>query len=169
MTFPVLENFYLRLLQGIPALTLFMFTVIDGIISPSFLSFDFHFLFSGLYYWVIYRPGLIPPLIILFVGLFRDSITGNPFGFSSFILLTAYSIGWGIKQHLGSRSFLLIWSGLIIFLIITEILEWSIFMILVDSFIDPLPLLFQMTLAILFYPFLTLILFKAHNWVPRKH
>ncbi|MBL0941998.1 MAG: hypothetical protein IBJ00_04645 [Alphaproteobacteria bacterium] len=169
MAFPVVENFYLRVLQGIPTLTLFMLTAIDSVIIPFFLSFDFHFLFSGLYYWVIYRPDLIPPLIIILMGLFRDSITGNPFGFSSCLLLSAYAIGWEIKQHLGGRSFMLIWGGLIFYLVVTQVLEWGVFMILIHSFIDPLSLLFQLSLAILLYPLLTLILFKAHNCVPRKH
>jgi hypothetical protein len=169
MANPVLENFYLRGLQGLPALTLFVLTAIDGILLPSFLSLDLHLVFSGLYYWLIYRPGLIPPFLILLVGLFRDSITGNIFGFSSFMLLFAYAVGFGIRQHLGGRSFAMIWSAFIFFLIVTQTLEWTIFMVLVHSFIDPLSLLIQMSLTILFYPLLTLILFKVHNWVPRKH
>lgn len=163
-----LEIFYLRCLQGLPALTLSTLVIIDAALLPAFLNFDLHLVFLGLYYWLIYRPDLISPLSIFLIGLFRGSLAGGPLGFSSVILLFAYGAAVRQRRYLLGKPFIMVWGGFVSLIVLTQGLEWASSMFLVHSFIDPQPLIFQVALTILSYPFLTQLLFKVQNWVPRK-
>ena len=49
--------------------------------------FSFNFPFILIYYWSLKRPGILGYGLIFLSGLFNDSVTGLPFGISSFAYL----------------------------------------------------------------------------------
>ena len=61
-----------------------------GVVSvpyPLSAFFKAPFLLMAIYYWSIYRPTLLPPLLVFFAGLALDFLTGMPPGLSAVLFL----------------------------------------------------------------------------------
>ena len=55
--------------------------------------------------WAAIRPSMLPPLALVFVGLFQDVLWGGPLGLWPLSLLTLYGLAFSVRQVLTGEGF----------------------------------------------------------------
>jgi rod shape-determining protein MreD len=88
------------------------------------------------YYWLVYRPDLIPLLSLFFLGFFYDALLGNEFGISSALLVTSSFFAQYFRPFLNPHLFHYIWGGFIIYSLgymgLYALLTWGGFPLLIS-------------------------------------
>jgi rod shape-determining protein MreD len=124
------------------------------------------FILMGIYFWSIYRPTLIPPLLLFVVGLIYDVLMGFPLALHSVLFIAAH---WGIKNQrlffLG-QSYWVLWIGFSIICFSMLILEYLFFSILAQSFLNVGPLIGNVFLSSFLFPLLSFIFNKTNDLLP---
>jgi len=67
------------------------------------------FFLIPIYYWVVFRPDLLPLWSLLGIGFFYDSLLGYSLGLSSFLLILSASLGQYVRPFLSPHNFILTW------------------------------------------------------------
>ena len=65
----------------------------------------------AVYHWTIYRPDLLPALVLFAVGLTEDLLTGAPVGVGALMLLIARAAVLQYRRYFVNRAFPFVWSG----------------------------------------------------------
>src|SRR5687768_8811286 len=77
---PVLLAILLVIVANLPV------SVTGGLVPAPLLAL------APIYFWVIVRPGLMPPIAVLLIGLFEDLLSGGPPGIWATGFLAAYGL-----------------------------------------------------------------------------
>ena len=73
------------------------------------------FFLIPIYYWLIYRPDLLPLWLLCFIGLFYDALFANEIGISSVLLMGSFFLGQYVKPLLRPDQFYYIWGGYVFY------------------------------------------------------
>jgi rod shape-determining protein MreD len=65
----------------------------------------------AVYYWAIYRPTIMPPLVVFLMGLMLDILTYAPLGLNALLLVAVQWIVRGQRVFLTGQPFIMIWIG----------------------------------------------------------
>ncbi len=145
----------LRFLKnGIPFLFSF-FLLIIGLfpIRIVFLTqLHVSLVFISLFYWVIFRPDLQPPIVVFILGLCADLFYQTPLGLYTFSFLLFYLIIKNQRRFLTNRSFSFLWGAFSVFVIPLFILEWLLASLLFLHFLSFWSMLGQTFLMIGLFP-----------------
>lgn len=122
-----------------------------------------------IYYWSIYRPMLIPPVLVFTAGVCFDALSGWPLGVSAFIfLLMRQSVG-GQRLFLTGQPFTVIWLGFIGAISVASLLQWIIFSIMYLQWALIYPILLTLFASIIMFPLIALALHLSHKLLPEMH
>ncbi len=104
------------------------------------------------FFWVSRRPTLLPPVLVLLIGLWHDILVGAPIGLSSLLLLGVRAAI--VEQNLivFSQSFLLGWIGFAAVCTGVTLSEWILVSWMNGEFLAPSPFVVQALLSIILYP-----------------
>lgn len=121
----------------------------------------------AVFYWVVYRPDLMPPVAAFMVGLWQDILIGTPEGANAFVLLVVAMALAAQRRFFQGKSFMVVWwaFGMIAFMAVT--LSWVLMVALSAKWIAPAPAVFQFFLTVALYPFVTWILARTQYAVLR--
>lgn len=75
-----------------------------------------------LYYWCLYRPGLLSVEQLVLISLIQDGIYAYPLGFSALRLLVAYALLMTQKRILAQQRFLWVWGGFSLFVVLDALI-----------------------------------------------
>ncbi len=106
----------------------------------------------ALYYWTIHRPDLFHPSMAFAIGLLNDVVNFLPLGLSAFLFVAAHQIILRRRRLFASHSFFMIWSGFILTVLGVMMSEWIFLCLIRWQSVPILPVLAQMTLAMVFFP-----------------
>ena len=156
-----------RILASLTPVTLAILSVIlinlpvsvtGGLVPPPVLAL------APIYYWVLVRPDLMPPVAVLIIGLLEDLLSGGPPGLWAAGCLAAYALadrerdifaglsGWGAILGFASAAFAA--AAAVYFL--GSLVYWRL---------APLgPLLLQSVVTVIFYPLLAIVM----AWLQRN-
>ncbi len=84
----------------------------------------------AIFYWAIYRPDLVPPVVLFLIGLIDDVVMGTPLGLMASVFLLAYGITLSQRQFFIGKAFYVTWLGFSIISAFCIFLIW----VLVASF-----------------------------------
>lgn len=104
------------------------------------------------FYWVSRRPALLPPIVILFIGLWHDALIGAPIGLSSLLLLAVRAAIVEQNVIVFSQSFILGWIGFAALCSLVTLVEWLLVSWLQGGFLTLSPFVIQILLSIILYP-----------------
>jgi len=121
-----------------------------------------------LYYWSIYRPELLNPLMVLVLGLLQDMLTGRFPGVTSFILLVAYFVVVSQHRFFHGKSFSVVWWGFMLVAPGAAFIAWFANIALSGQWIDPTSSLVGLILTIMLYPVIAGLLSQVHKLVPAR-
>jgi rod shape-determining protein MreD len=104
------------------------------------------------FFWISRRPTLLPPLLVLFIGLWHDILVGAPIGLTSLLLLGVRTVI--VEQNLivFSQSFLLGWIGFAAVCAGVTLSEWILVSWINSEFLALSPFVVQALLSIILYP-----------------
>jgi len=117
-----------------------------AVVTPSYLSIS-------VFYWSLHRPYLMPAPIVFVLGLIFDILTGAPIGLSSLMLLLVHLIAISQRQVFVGKAFLLMWWGYLLIGAGIALLSWMLASLLSLTLIPLTPVLVQLTLTVMVFPF----------------
>ena len=133
-------------------------SVTAGLLPPPVLAL------APIYYWVLVRPDLMPPVVVLMIGLLEDLLSGGPPGLWAAGCLAAYALadrerdifaglsGAGAILGFASAAF----AASTVVYVLGSLVYWRF---------APLgPLLLQCVVTVIFYPLLAI----AMAWLQRN-
>lgn len=126
------------------------------------------FLLMAIYYWAVFRPTLIPPVMTFIWGLLFDLIAGLPLGISALLFL---AIQWVVRDqrlYLMGQSFAMLWLGFILTALVYSALQWTIFSIMQLTFADWRAPLGAFLLSVGLFPLVSFILVLTHRFLPHE-
>ncbi len=142
---------YIRLLTPkIVAVLLIILSVIPLRI-PGLAEFMPLFNVMIIYYWSIYRPELFPNWFVFALGIFQDALYGTPLGSTSLINLISRMAIISQRKIFVRESFLVVWSGFILFCLVISLLNWAIFSLFREHFMSIPMVLMQWVLSVVLY------------------
>lgn len=133
------------------------------------LSIDFQPALQGavvmgcVFFWSLYRPGSMPPLMVFILGVLADLLADAPLGVSVLLLLLLHGTAMRGRRILARQGFLAIWLAFSVLALAAATLEWLLTMALTFHLLPPGPALFSGVLAAGIYPLLAVALVRAHQ------
>jgi len=129
----------------------------NGILPPPLLGL------AVVYFWTLLRPDLVPPVLVLAIGLFEDLLSGGQPGLWAVGYLAAYALtdrqrdafaglsGWGVMVGFSAVMF----GAASVVYIGGSLVYWR--------FAPVQPLLIQALITVIFYPLMAVILGLVHR------
>lgn len=154
--------------RAIPALfSLFLVLLsVTPLQIPDYATIAPAFLLMTVYYWAIYRPEVMPFILVFILGLLQDILSGGPPGMNACILLIAYGLVVSQRRFFIGKSFPVIWWGFMLLAAGAGSLAWVLTAILSDTVVAPLPGIFAFLMSIAVYPILTMAFAAIHRLLP---
>ncbi|MGH1378084.1 MAG: rod shape-determining protein MreD [Alphaproteobacteria bacterium] len=146
-------------------LVLFIFNMAFFSASLS-VTVEIPFVIIAIYYWSIYRPTLIPPLLVFVSGICLDFISGFPVGLSSLVFLLMRKIVSEQRLFLTGQPFMVIWLGFCVVSAVTMFLQWLLFGLMHFHWTPMQPVLFTVISGILLFPVISILLHLSHKVLP---
>lgn len=119
---------------------------------------------AAVYYWVLVRPDLMPPVAVFLVGLLEDVLSGGPPGLWAAGFLAAYYLADRQRETLAGLSgigAILGFAGSMLFAAATAYaLAWAVYW----RSAPLAPLLLETIITVMFYPLVALPM----GWVNRR-
>ena len=141
----------------IPGLTLLLCIFVASVpMGLPYLSDVTPFLsLMAVYYWSIYRPDLIPAVVVFLAGLLQDVLTGGPVGLLALVLVLVHGIGVSQRGVFLGKSFQVEWWGFGLVTVGAILFAWIAASIYFTTLIDSRAFLVQGMLTIAIYPLVT--------------
>lgn len=124
-------------------------------------------LLVAIYYWSVFRPTLLPPLLVFSAGLLYDVLTGLPYlGLSAVLFLLCRMAIVDQRRVLVAQGFPMLWFGFCIVDIAYHLLQWGIFSLLSWQFLYAKDFLSSLILGFVLFPVVYVFLFLTHKFLP---
>ncbi len=137
--------------------------------TPLSTSIDVPLIIMVIYYWAIYRPMLIPPILVFIIGLCLDLVSGFPVGISAFIFLIVRQIISDQRLFLTGQPFMVIWLGFILLSVAVAIVQWCLFGLIYLQWTPVKPVFLTAVAGALLFPVIAVILNLSHRVLPDLH
>lgn len=124
------------------------------------------FILMAIYYWAIYRPTLIPPVLVFFVGLLFDFLANFPVGIHAILFL---AVQWTVRDQrtfLTGQPYVMVFLGFVLTCSFVYLSEWIFFSFLNGSVFPIIPILGSFLASILLFPLATLLFILTHRILP---
>lgn len=121
-----------------------------------------------LYYWSIYRPSLLPPVLVFLAGLAMDFLSGVPVGLNAALLV---ALRWFVsdqRRFLTGQPFIVIWLGFSILNLLAEIVQWAIFGLTALSWPPIADFLPSVFLGFALFPAVCMLLSLTYKVLPEQ-
>lgn len=122
----------------------------------------------SIYYWVIFRPDLMPMSAAFTLGLFQDLLAGGVIGVSPFVFLVAHAMVGSQRKFFHNKGFGIIWWGFMLVGILVAFLQWFLVCLIERALLSPMPVLFSYLMSLAFFPILGVALWAVHKTLPQR-
>ncbi len=114
----------------------------------------------GLYYWVLYRPDLMPVGAVFVVGLMLDALSGTPLGSNALIFLLLHRLVVSQRRFFYGKTFSIIWLGFALVAAGTFAATWLLTSVWHGAFLDPRGVAFRYLVTLVLFPLIFRALFE---------
>lgn len=118
---------------------------------------------SGLYYWALHRPDLMPPAAVFCVGALLDIVSGTSLGVNALVLLVAYGAVLSQRRFVLGKPFAIVWFGFLLTVVLAGLLGWIILSVLNGHVLNPQRLMAQTVVTVLVYPVVAWVVGRMHR------
>jgi rod shape-determining protein MreD len=118
---------------------------------------------GSVYFWSLYRPGAMPPVLVFGIGLLLDLLGYLPLGVGVLMLLTVHGLVLRLRRLLVRQSFLVVWVIYAGFALGATTLGWGLASLLGFRLLPVSAAMFQFVVAVALYPALGVVLTSAHR------
>jgi rod shape-determining protein MreD len=117
----------------------------------------------AVFFWLVYRPDLMPGWAVFLVGLIQDLLGGGALGVGVFVLLVVYAALAGQRRYLAQASFFLVWLAFLPVAGGAFVLSWLFNSLIADVLLAPGPAVFQYLSTVAFYPCIAWLFLQAQR------
>ena len=117
----------------------------------------------AVFFWLVYRPDLMPAWAVFLVGLTQDLLGGGALGVGVFVLLVVYAALVGQRRYLAQANFFLVWLAFLPVAAGAFVLTWLFNGLIADALLAPGPAAAQYLSTVLFYPFIAWLFLQARR------
>ena len=107
--------------------------------------------------WAIIRPSVLPPFVLLLLGLFLDLLWGGPFGLWPICLLAAYAPVLSVQRSLSQLGFVGLGAGYAVACALSLGAGWILASLRAGIAVNLVALGWQFIATLLLFPFAFLI------------
>jgi rod shape-determining protein MreD len=115
------------------------------------------------FFWSVFRPASLPPVLVFALGLLIDLLAYAPPGIGVLSLLLVHGLALRWRRGLARQGFMLVWLVFIGIACGAALLEWLLTSALMFRLMPPGPGLFQAAISSGIYPALAVLLTIAHQ------
>lgn len=121
----------------------------------------------AVFYWSVYRPDLLPPVVVFALGLAQDILVGNPTGLMALTLLAIHGVTLTQRQAFLGKPFFVAWLGFAVISAGGFVLMWLITCILAAELLLTLAVVFQFLLTVVSFPLAAWVFVRVHRYLVR--
>jgi len=118
------------------------------------------------YYWAIYRPTLVPPVLCFALGLLMDILAGLPLGMNALILLVVQWLVKDQRRFLMGQPYITIWAVFGLIAGLAASVQWALYGMARLHWAELMPLALGVTASLFLFPFVTMLLIAVHRVLP---
>jgi rod shape-determining protein MreD len=115
------------------------------------------------FFWSLFRPASMPPVVAFLIGLLTDLLGFAPPGVGVLSLLLAHGLAIRWRRVLVRQGFLVVWLVFVSVATGAAALQWLLISLLTFRLLPPGPGLFQAAIGAALYPALATVLTRAHH------
>ena len=119
-------------------------------------------LLGCVFFWSLFRPGSLPPLLVFALGLLADLLGYGPIGIGVLIVLATQGLALLWRIELARQPFWLVWLAFGAVAVAAAALQWGLTSVLTLRLLPVQPALFQAAVSTGLYPLLAVLLNRAH-------
>ncbi len=97
----------------------------------------------AVFFWLVYRPDLMPAWAVFLIGLIQDLLGGGALGVGVFVLLVVYAALMGQRRYIAQANFFLVWLAFLPVAAGAFVLTWLFNSLIVDALLAPGPAALQ--------------------------
>ncbi|MDE1148441.1 MAG: rod shape-determining protein MreD [Azospirillaceae bacterium] len=117
----------------------------------------------SIYYWAIYRPDLLRPLLVFGIGVLQDLLGGSPLGMSALVFILAYWLVLTQRRYFLGNSFLFLWFGFALVAVGAGVVQWLAYSLMTVHLVGAMSAAAQAGLAIVVFPIPAWCFSKLHR------
>lgn len=119
----------------------------------------------AIYYWVVFRPDLMPRTLAFALGLFHDAVLGAPFGLMALVYLLFQAFVLTQRRFLVGKPFWIFWGGFALIATPAVALAWLLASALRGALLPPDATAVALALTIVGFPLVAWVLVRMQRWV----
>lgn len=109
-------------------------------------------LLLAVYYWSVFQPQRVHPMLLFMLGLLSDIVTGAPLGIHPLMLLLVRSIVLSQRRLFLAQQFLFVWLGMFVTALFGYAIIWISLQIISDGPVSVNVMLVPIVSTVLLYP-----------------
>jgi len=121
----------------------------------------------ALFFWTVYRPELVPAIIVFAAGLLLDVVSGAPLGINALVLLLVCGGVRSQRRFLADKPFVVVWLGFVVTAIYAGALYWLAYAIIQGTLPYANRLIAQLVVTVAIYPLFAWLLGRSQRAVIR--
>jgi rod shape-determining protein MreD len=121
----------------------------------------------AVFYWAVYRPDLLPPVVVFALGLAQDILLGNPTGLMALTLLAMHGVTITQRPAFLGKPFAVAWLGFAVISAGGFVLMWLLTCILATELLLTPAVLFQFVLTAICFPLAAWVFVRVHRYLVR--
>ncbi len=118
---------------------------------------------SSVWFWSLFRPAAMPPLVVFALGLLLDLLGYLPLGVGVLTALLVHGLAVRLRRQLARQGFVMIWLTFAVVAIPAAALGWGLTMLLSLRMLPAGPAALQAVLCAALYPTLAILFARAHR------
>ncbi len=149
----------------VPVATTFAFVLIGQLPLPlPFLS-DVApaFALMSVYYWVVFRPDLMPYAAVFGLGIVQDAIAGAPLGLYALVYLLVQAMVLNQRRFIAGKPFWVFWSAFALMAPIAAFAAWLLASLARGTLLTPETALVALVMTIILFPAIAWLLVHAQR------
>ncbi len=152
--------------RGLAPFALTVLLIVFGMVPlgiPNFAPFMPALGVIAVFFWLVYRPDLMPAWAVFLVGLIQDLLGGGALGVGVFVLLVVYAALVGQRRYLAQASFFLVWLAFLPVAAGAFVLTWLFNSLIADAMLAVGPAAYQYLSTVAFYPVIAWLFVQAQR------
>jgi rod shape-determining protein MreD len=115
------------------------------------------------FFWSLYRPAAMPPVVVFLLGALLDLLSFSPLGVGVLVLLFVYGTAVRWRRKLVRQGFVLVWLAFVAVSAAASALTWALTSLLWLRVYPAGPAVLEAGFAAGLYPALATLLVRAHQ------
>jgi rod shape-determining protein MreD len=121
----------------------------------------------AVFYWSVYRPDLLPAVVVFALGLIQDILLGSPIGLMALTFLAIHGVTLTQRQAFLGKPFFVTWVGFAVISAGGFMLMWIMTCVLAADLLLTPAVLFQFILTTVSFPLAAWGFVRVHRYLVR--